>query len=111
MPDPLVNDTLGMTPCVFVNGSGGLISGLFALADTPTGVEWMALCVKLKLTSFSRFGRMVFRACTTQARPGELVLVVARLGIAAPVNRPPGSVVGMLSFSNLPQTEKRSLNV
>ena len=34
----------------------------------------------------------------------EFLLVVAKPGIAAPVKRPPGSMVGMLSFSNLPHT-------
>src|SRR6266849_689073 len=34
--------------------------------------------------------------------PGELVLVVATPGKADPVNKPPGSTVGILSFSNLP---------
>src|ERR1700722_17580415 len=52
-------------------------------------------------------------SCTssTQARAGELVVVTARPGIVDPFPKPPGSVVGIESFSNLPHTENFSLKV
>src|ERR1017187_4667116 len=106
---PLVIATVGITPCVLANGSPGLTSGLLLLVVNPTGVEAMRLCEKLKPASLSRLGRMVLTAWTTTTRPGELVLVIAPPGIVEPVNRPPGSVVGIWSISNLPQMTNRSL--
>src|ERR1035438_3428083 len=106
---PEVRLTVGMTPWVLVKGSAGFTSGLLALAVRPTGVAMILLCEKLKPASFSRLGRMVLRACTTIWRPGELVLVMAPLGIVEPVNKPPGSVVGIWSISNLPQMANLSL--
>src|SRR5579862_15932 len=108
---PLVSVTVGTTPCVLVKGSAGLISGLLAFAVRPTGVAMILLCEKLKPASLSRVGLMVLSACTTTARPGELVLVMAPPGMVDPVNRPPGSVVGIWSISNLPQIENFSLKV
>src|SRR5579875_2778583 len=42
-------------------------------------------------------------------RPGEFVEEVATPGKALPINRPPGSVVGIVSFSNLPKILKLGL--
>src|ERR1039457_1940380 len=106
---PPLMATVGMTPFVLVKGSAGLTSGLLALLVDPAGVELIRLCEKFKPASLSRLGRMVLRACTTRARPGELVLEMAPPGMVFPWKRPPGSVVGIWSISNLPQMEKRSL--
>src|SRR5690348_9384343 len=44
-------------------------------------------------------------------RPGELVFVVAMFGTGSPVNRPPGSVVGIESFRKRPHRLNFSLKV
>src|ERR1035441_9474174 len=105
----LVMATGGLPPCVWGKGSAGLTSGLFALVVNPSGAETIRLCENVNPTSFSRLGRKVLTACTTTARPGELVLVTAPPGIWFPWKRPPGSVVGIWSISNLPQITNRSL--
>ena len=38
MVDKLEMAASGITPCVLAKGSAGAVSGLFALAVTPTGV-------------------------------------------------------------------------
>src|ERR1039458_6943651 len=101
--------TVGLTPWVLAKGSAGLASGLLALVVNPTGVEAIRLCEKLKPTSLSRLGRRVLTACTATTRPGELVLVMAPPGMGFPWKRPPGSVVGIWSISNLPQMTNFSL--
>src|SRR5690242_15137206 len=111
MLDPPVNVTVGTTPCVFLKGSTGLMSGLLALAVKPAGVAWIALIEKLKPASLSSVGLIVLMMCSDTLRPGELVFVMAPFGIVDPVNRPPGSVVGIWSISNLPQMLNRSLKL
>ena len=65
MLDPLVMLTVGITPWVLVNGSGGAMSGLLTLAASPSGLDRMALCVKLKLASLISVGVMLSMPCTT----------------------------------------------
>src|ERR1035437_4495328 len=101
--------TVGMTPWVLAKGSAGVTAGLLALVVNPTGVAAIPACEKLKPASLSRLGRRVLTACATKARPGELVLVMAPPGMAFPWKRPPGSVVGIWSISNLPQMANFSL--
>src|ERR1035441_595391 len=84
---PLVMATVGITPCVLAKGSAGVTSGLLALFVNPSGAETIRLCENVKPTSFSRLGRSVLTACTTTARPGELVLVTAPPGIWFPWKR------------------------
>src|ERR1041385_3454337 len=108
---PPVMATVGTTPCVFWNGSAGTMSGLFAFAVRAAGVALLVLCEKLKPASLKMVGLIVLMKWMVALRPGELVLVMAPFGIAEPVNRPPGSVVGIWSISNLPQSVKRSLKL
>src|SRR5258705_13581896 len=100
---PPVMATVGTTPWVFGNARVGLMSGLFALDVNPAGVAIIALWEKLNPASLNSVGLIVFTKWMLTLRPGEFVLVIAPPGMADPVNRPPGSVVGIWSISNLPQ--------
>src|SRR6185437_12768694 len=100
---PPVNARLGTTPWVLAKGSFGFTSGALALEVMPSGVAWMALWEKLKAKSFSMPSRMELIAWTAIERPGELVFVIAPLGMEEPVKRPPASVVGIVSIPKRPQ--------
>ncbi len=68
----------GTMPCVFANGSDGLMSGLCVLDISPAGrgIDRALRIVESGVVDYS-VGRIVFSKWIATLRPGEFVFVVA----------------------------------